>query len=188
VSALQIYGLSFPTFSRNRGIMQRKTKGILSAIIIIALGVLLVVMFIIILNQPGSSGKKSIAGNDVSPKGQGEYPAPNVVIPQQSINQQAVYPPPSTIVALPTITAMSPKTVASPTASKGTLTANDVQHTPLQEAKAAFDGKKAVFLDFRASESYTLKHIPGAISIPEAQLKQRMTELDPNQWIIAYCS
>jgi hypothetical protein len=168
--------------------MQRKTKGILSGIIVITLGVLLVVMFLIILNQSGTSRNKSNAGMDVTPEVQGVYPAPDSLIPQRSINQQAVYPPPSTNMALPTITAMSPKAVASPTASKGTLSADDVQRTSLQDAKAAFEGKTAVFLDFRASESYTLKHIPGAISIPEAQLKQRMTELDPNQWIIAYCS
>jgi hypothetical protein len=168
--------------------MQRKTKGILSAIIVITLGVLLVVMYLIIFNQSVTSEKKSSSGMDVSPDIQGVYPAPNTVIPQQSSNQQAVYPPPSTNVALATRTAMSPKAFASPTAGKGTLTANDVQHTSLQDAKAAFDGKKAVFLDFRALESYNLKHIPDAISIPEAQLKQRITELDPNQWIIAYCS
>ena len=74
------------------------------------------------------------------------------------------------------------------TTDKGGFTAANVQRTSLEDAKAAFEGKKAIFLDVRAAESYSSSHIPGAISIPEAQIKERLKDLDPNQWIVTYCS
>ena len=57
-----------------------------------------------------------------------------------------------------------------------------------KDAKAAQDAKKAVILDVRAAEAYDAGHIVGAISFPEADLTARLSELDPNQWIITYCT
>jgi hypothetical protein len=168
--------------------MQRKNKVLLSAILLLSLGAILVVAILIALNQPGTPEKISDTGLVSSLETQIVYPAPNPTIAAQAANEQAVYPPPSTEAMLPTNTAIPIKADASPIAEQGILTAENVQRTSLQDAKVASEGKTAIFLDVRTSESYALNHVPGAISIPEAQIIKRMKELDPNQWIIAYCS
>jgi 3-mercaptopyruvate sulfurtransferase SseA len=58
----------------------------------------------------------------------------------------------------------------------------------LVDAKAAYDGKTAVFVDVRAEDSYAAKHIPGAINIPLGVLQNQTFKLNPNQWIITYCT
>jgi hypothetical protein len=168
--------------------MQRKIKVLLSAILLLSLGAILVVAILIVLNQPGTPEKISATGLVSSPEPQIVYPAPNPAIAAQVANEQAVYPPSSTAAVFPTNTAIPVKVDASPTAEQGILTAENVQRTSLQNAKAAYEGKTAIFLDVRTPESYARNHVPGAISIPEAQIIERMKELDPNQWIIAYCS
>jgi rhodanese-related sulfurtransferase len=42
-------------------------------------------------------------------------------------------------------------------------------------------------LDVRPEDEFALGHLQGAISIPLAQLKKRLAELDYNKEIIAYC-
>jgi 3-mercaptopyruvate sulfurtransferase SseA len=64
----------------------------------------------------------------------------------------------------------------------------DIKRVSLDEAKSAFDSQSAVFVDVRAAETYNQSHIPGAINIPLAQIENRAGELDPNQWIITYCT
>jgi Rhodanese-like domain len=56
----------------------------------------------------------------------------------------------------------------------------------LDDAKAAFDAGTAVFVDVRASSSYDVSHITGALSIPLNDLPTRVGELDPALWIIPY--
>jgi hypothetical protein len=58
----------------------------------------------------------------------------------------------------------------------------------LGNAKAAYDLKQATFVDVRDIGSYNNAHIAGAISIPLADLESRLKELDPNAWIITYCT
>ena len=48
------------------------------------------------------------------------------------------------------------------------------------------DGKVTV-LDVRPPEEYRAGHIPGAISVPLADLKKRIAELPKNREIVAYC-
>ena len=55
-----------------------------------------------------------------------------------------------------------------------------------EEAKIAFDSGGAVFVDVRPEESYSASHIPGALSIPLAELPSRLDELDQKDWIILY--
>ncbi|HEX2981095.1 MAG TPA: rhodanese-like domain-containing protein [Anaerolineaceae bacterium] len=64
----------------------------------------------------------------------------------------------------------------------------DVQRVSLEDAKTAFDQGTAVFLDVRKANDFQASHIPGSISIPLAELPNRLNELDPNQWIITYCT
>ncbi|HVN54629.1 MAG TPA: rhodanese-like domain-containing protein [Anaerolineaceae bacterium] len=64
----------------------------------------------------------------------------------------------------------------------------DVKRVSLADAKAAFDAKTAVMVDVRDLESYAAAHIPGALNIPLTDLSERIKELDPDQWIITYCT
>jgi 3-mercaptopyruvate sulfurtransferase SseA len=63
-----------------------------------------------------------------------------------------------------------------------------VARVDLSTAKAAFDTGEAVFVDVRDETYYENGHIPGALSIPLSQFEQRLNELDPNDWIILYCT
>lgn len=76
---------------------------------------------------------------------------------------------------------------AAPTANPNDPTSG-VERTSLADAKAALDSGEAIFLDVRDSQSYEIGHIPGAVNIPLALLQNRANELDPNKWIIAYCT
>jgi len=64
----------------------------------------------------------------------------------------------------------------------------DIERVSLKDAKAALDVGTAVFVDVRGVEAYNMSHVPGSLSIPLAELESRLTELDPNQWIITYCT
>jgi hypothetical protein len=64
----------------------------------------------------------------------------------------------------------------------------EVERVSLDDSKAAFDQGNAVFLDVRSAESYAQGHIAGAVSIPLGELGDRIGELDPNDWIITYCT
>ena len=64
----------------------------------------------------------------------------------------------------------------------------DIVRVSLGNAKAAYDLKQATFVDVRDADSYANSHIPGAKSIPLAELENRLGELDPNAWIITYCT
>lgn len=64
----------------------------------------------------------------------------------------------------------------------------EVERISVQDAKAAFDAGTAVFVDTRTLDSYNASHIPGALSIPENEVDSRFTELNPNDWIITYCT
>ena len=77
---------------------------------------------------------------------------------------------------------------AAPVTTPTPASVSQVQRVSLVDAKAAFDAKKATFLDVRASSSYAVGHIPGALSIPLADLPTRQGELDPKSWIIPYCT
>jgi rhodanese-related sulfurtransferase len=46
---------------------------------------------------------------------------------------------------------------------------------------------EVLVLDVRPVEEYHAAHIPGALSVPVAELKQRMKGLPKNQEIVAYC-
>lgn len=42
-------------------------------------------------------------------------------------------------------------------------------------------------LDVRSAEEYALGHLPGALNIPAEELEQRLSELPPEQDVVAYC-
>jgi 3-mercaptopyruvate sulfurtransferase SseA len=89
------------------------------------------------------------------------------------------------IAALTACTASTPQ--AGPS-SPNVGAPQEVQRVTLEESKAAFDNNSAVFLDVRNESSYAASRIPGAVSIPLAELEARINELAPDQWIITYCT
>jgi predicted sulfurtransferase len=64
---------------------------------------------------------------------------------------------------------------------------NIVRVTP-DETRAAVRDSGAVILDVRSQTAYNTSHAEGAINIPLEDLPGRMNELDPQQWIITYCT
>lgn len=66
--------------------------------------------------------------------------------------------------------------------------AAEVERVSLEEAKAAFDLKQAVFIDARGEQSYAEGHIPGAIPMTSGEVTKRVGELDPNTWVLTYCT
>ena len=63
-----------------------------------------------------------------------------------------------------------------------------VSRVDLAQAKGAYDAGAAVFVDVRDKVYYDSSHIPGAISIPLSEIEERLDELDPNDWVILYCT
>ena len=64
----------------------------------------------------------------------------------------------------------------------------DIPRITLSDAKAAFDLNNAVFIDTRGDSYFSQGHIPGALSITEDQIGDRIDELDSTAWIITYCT
>ena len=58
----------------------------------------------------------------------------------------------------------------------------------LEEAKAALDSGSAILVDVRSAQAFAGQHIAGAVNIPTAEIETRLGELDPNAWIIPYCT
>lgn len=63
-----------------------------------------------------------------------------------------------------------------------------IERVTVKEAKDALDAGTAIFVDVRAADVYAVSHIPGALSIPLEDVEARLSELDPEQWIITYCT
>ena len=57
-----------------------------------------------------------------------------------------------------------------------------------EEAEKLFKEGKAVFVDVRTEQTYSIGHIKGALSIPGSQLAMRITEIPPKKKIITYCA
>ena len=64
----------------------------------------------------------------------------------------------------------------------------EIERISLSDAKTAFDQNQAVFIDTRSEPYYSEGHIPGALSISEEEMENRLGELDKHSWIITYCT
>ena len=64
----------------------------------------------------------------------------------------------------------------------------EVSRVDLAQAKGGYDDGTAVFVDVRDKDYYDSSHITGAKSIPLSEIEDRLDELDPNDWIILYCT
>jgi rhodanese-related sulfurtransferase/DNA-binding transcriptional ArsR family regulator len=54
-------------------------------------------------------------------------------------------------------------------------------------ARRLADGEELVVLDVRPAEEHAAGHLPGAISIPLPELRERLAELPGDREIVAYC-
>ena len=70
----------------------------------------------------------------------------------------------------------------------GVINQDDIPRVTAQETRSAVNDSGAVILDVRSLAAYETSHAEGAINIPLEDLPARMTELDPHQWIITYCT
>lgn len=84
--------------------------------------------------------------------------------------------------------ACAPNSQPTESVSPAAEAPSEIQRVTLEESLAALKSGEAIFLDVRSASSYAASHIPGAISIPLAELQPRIGELDQNQWIITYCT
>ncbi len=64
----------------------------------------------------------------------------------------------------------------------------EVDRVSPADAKAAYDLGTAVFLDVRSAQAYAQSHIANSINIPLEELPARIGELNPEDWIITYCT
>ena len=65
---------------------------------------------------------------------------------------------------------------------------DDVPRVAVEDAYQAFSRGEAVLVDTRSLEAYQQGHAAGAISLPVAEVENRFSELDPEQWYITYCT
>lgn len=64
----------------------------------------------------------------------------------------------------------------------------EIARVSIEEANAALASNSTVILDVRSAEAFAGQRITGAINIPTAEIETRLGELDPNAWIIPYCT
>ena len=64
----------------------------------------------------------------------------------------------------------------------------DVPRVTVDEAYEAVNRGEAILVDTRSLENFQVSHAAGAISLPVDEVKGRFAELDPNKWVITYCT
>lgn len=64
---------------------------------------------------------------------------------------------------------------------------DDLEAIDMQELRARLEDDSVVVLDVRPAEEYRAGHIPGARSVPVAELEQVLRDLPQDREIVAYC-
>lgn len=82
----------------------------------------------------------------------------------------------------------APTSQASSTPVNASIPYANVNRVSPSDTKAALDQKNAVVVDVRDAEYYNTSHVLGSINIPLGDIQARLRELNPNQWIILYCT
>lgn len=68
-------------------------------------------------------------------------------------------------------------------------TASEVPRIQPAELKQLLDRRASVIVvDTRPAEAFDASHIPGAVSMPYAEIEARQGELDKNAKIVTYCT
>lgn len=63
----------------------------------------------------------------------------------------------------------------------------ELQPMTAAELRSRLDDPDVIVVDVRSAAEYAQGHVPGAISLPAAELKQKVDEIPRNVEIIAYC-
>jgi ArsR family transcriptional regulator len=64
---------------------------------------------------------------------------------------------------------------------------DDMEPVTRRELRRRMRDGSVTVLDVRPAEEFELGHVPGAINIPTAELKKRLSELPRSKEIVAYC-
>jgi len=75
-----------------------------------------------------------------------------------------------------------------PTVGTSRIPYPNIKRVSVEDAKAAYDAKSAIFVDSRGELYFDSGHIPGAIPMTDQDLAARIGDLDRNAWIITYCT
>jgi rhodanese-related sulfurtransferase len=67
-------------------------------------------------------------------------------------------------------------------------TVADVRKLDLAEAESFIEQHKPIVLDVREPDEYASRHIPGAVSVPQADLATRLAELDKARDYLVVCA
>lgn len=84
--------------------------------------------------------------------------------------------------------AVASRTPAPPAEPAAIRDPDDIPRVGLAEAREAFDSGRAIFLDVRLADDFEASHTPGALSIPLNEIERRLGDLNPDDWIITYCT
>ena len=66
--------------------------------------------------------------------------------------------------------------------------ADEVQEIGIEDARARIESREAAVLDVREPEEYSAGHLPGAISIPQAELATRLDEIPKDRDLVVACA
>ncbi|MEU9092887.1 metalloregulator ArsR/SmtB family transcription factor [Streptomyces sp. NPDC048428] len=64
---------------------------------------------------------------------------------------------------------------------------SELQPVTAEELRAHIDDPRILIIDVRSSEDYARGHVPSAISLPAAELRQKMDSIPRGVEVIAYC-
>ncbi|WP_393060719.1 ArsR/SmtB family transcription factor [Streptomyces sp. LN549] len=65
--------------------------------------------------------------------------------------------------------------------------ASELRPVTVDELRAHIDDPRILIIDVRPSEDYARGHVPSAISLPAAELRQKMDSIPRDVEVIAYC-
>ena len=84
---------------------------------------------------------------------------------------------------------LTPRPMASATpVARPLVSSDDMPRITVQELKAKLDAGQALVFDARLQPAYAQKHIAGAISMPQAEVAARLTELPTDKLAVFYCT
>ena len=94
------------------------------------------------------------------------------------------------------ILALMVSVVACRTVSDGTAqpapavpsTVDEIPRITVEELKAELDKGPVTGIDVRGQTSFEAGHLPGAVNIPELEIKNRAGELPRDRLIVTYCT
>jgi 3-mercaptopyruvate sulfurtransferase SseA len=64
----------------------------------------------------------------------------------------------------------------------------DVPRVSVSDTKTKMDRGDAILVDVRSKAAYDTSHAAGAVSIPEAEIDSRLSELPSDKDIVLYCT